>query len=123
MRPVEERDHSAIASWFVTRGKVPPVSYVYSDVGMIVPDVACGFLYLTNSGMGFLDCFISNPKKEREQRIDALRRIANNLISKASAEYGVKMLVCQTTFPSIESLAKSLKFQEQGKSLVFVKKL
>lgn len=123
MRPVEKTDYPEIISWFAARKIEPPNSYVFSDTGMIEPGVGCGFLYLTNSGMGIFDCFISNPQKDRNERIDALRRIASNLMVKAADEYGVKVLVCQSEYTSIQSLAKSLKFQEAGKSMVFVKKL
>lgn len=72
-----------ISSWYSDRGlPVPPSKYL-PTTGFIVEDVACGFLFKTDSAFAILDAFVSNPKEKKTKRNNALDMITTLLLLEA----------------------------------------
>jgi hypothetical protein len=121
MKRVSDSDLPEILHWFKKRNLVIPPKWLFSDEGFIVPRVAAGFLYLTNSGIARMDCFISNPDVSKADRADALEAIANRILYVARHEHKVKMISCDTKIKSIQTLAESLGFKISGEHVGFYK--
>lgn len=123
VRKVDGRDFSEIISWFKKRNMPEPPVWGFSNEGFIAPGIAAGFLYITNSSIAYLDSYISNPESTHEERYTAMEVITEKLICKAKFEFNVKLVCCSSYVPSIQKLAKSLKFKENGTQLTFSKLL
>ena len=112
----------ALTNWFMARKLPPPPRWALSSTGAIVPDVAAGFLYLTNSDVGYFDGFISNPDVSKERRELAFDLIVNELLMIA-ANHNVKLIVCQTKHKAIERLTTKFGFTGTGEERVYSKRL
>jgi hypothetical protein len=120
VRRVLRQDYPEIRSWFKARGVLPPADWAFSTIGFMVPGVAAGFLYLTNSGVAEIDCYISNPAAEH--RKFALQAITEKIMVTA-VQLGVKMLCCNSKLGSIEALALDNRFTSIGNHKHFAKSL
>lgn len=118
-RPLEDADYRVVREWY--RGwtlSIPPRELL-PDTGRIVPGVCAGFLYLTNSGIGLLENYISNPEASKELRDEGLDELTHSLLALAK-ENGVVALRCETKMQQVIERAKKFNFQEipQGRLLV-----
>lgn len=121
-RMFESNDYNQLQRWCFDREvEAPPIEFL-SDTGMIVDDVAVGFLYLTNSAIGMLEGYLTNPKADKNDRHEALNSITLNLI-KLAENKGCKFLKCDTKFEEIVIRAKSFGFNELGQFKTFVREL
>jgi hypothetical protein len=111
-----------VASWFTARSLPIPSHHSLPTNGFIVPGVAAGFLYLTDSDVSILDCFISNPKTTEVERDEALDSIAHHLIACASL-HDTKILICNTTLKAIKDRAVFLGFTDTGTHFALAKEL
>jgi len=115
-------DYVQLEGWGISREVKPPPLKLLSDTGMIVDDVACGFLYLTNSAIGILEGFSTNSKADKNDRSEALNGITLSLIELAESK-GCKVLKCDTKIETIVNRAKSFGFIELVGFKTFVKEL
>lgn len=77
---------------------LPPKNFL-SNVGFVVNETACGFLYTTNSDLAWIEWVFGNPEKTREERtlgIDLLMK----LLEATAKEAG-----CRAIFTSAGSAA------------------
>jgi len=118
----KEKHYDSICEWFKKRNLNAPKSSMLSNNGIIVPDIACGFLYLTDSSLGFLDFYISNPMSDEKKRHKALEIITNNLIMWAK-DCDVSHLLANSQIKTIQKLAFDNGFKDLGFSLTFMKEL
>lgn len=77
MRRYEREDFNMIKEW----SSVPLT--ILPKTGLIVPNVAAGFLVSTDTNYCFLEPFIGNPKADKEERDIALFTIIDGLIDEA----------------------------------------
>jgi len=78
--------------WYERHGK-PPVDFPSLPAfGLIEEGLAAGFLYMTDSTMGLLEGFVTNPDAPQPERSEALEKILHGLMEEASL-LGVKTLV------------------------------
>lgn len=104
-------DYIQLEGWSNDREvKAPPLEYLPST-GYIVDGVACGFLYLTNSAVGLLEGFITNPNADKNDRNKALDSITLKLIELAELN-SCKILKCETKIDAIVNRAKDFGFTE-----------
>jgi len=95
MRPFTLADLAEVNSWWKARKQpVRPASYL-PKYGYIQPGVAAGWLFRTDSCIGFLDDFVTNPKAPLMQRVMYLDGITRNLVATAK-RVGIKALVVYT---------------------------
>jgi hypothetical protein len=121
-RMFQPKDYSQIERWGCARDVAPPPIGLLSDLGLIVDDVAAGFLYITNSDICFLEGFITNPEADKNDRHEALNGITLELINLAK-EAGCKLIKCDTRLDKIVTRAKDFGFVELGQYKTFIREL
>lgn len=113
MRRYAPADLPEIARWYAARGLKAPTDDMLSPYGMIVPGVAAGWLYRTDSSFALLDGYISNPAAPREERASALQQITDELLAEAFRN-GAARVLAYTAITSIEDLALRSGFVPRG---------
>ncbi len=122
VRRVEPSDIKEIQMWFQMWGLTAPHKDRFSDLGFIVPDVAAGFLYLTNSGVAIIDAYICNPGAHKRIRDEALDAITYRILEAAEGA-GVQYLKGDTNFRTILRRAQKFGFKVVGQYASFAKEL
>lgn len=122
VRRIEREDYNSIYEWFRGWDLPPPPVEFLSNVGFIVPGVAAGYLYITNSKIGIIDSYISNVKASKMERKEAIDMITSDIITLAK-ELGIKILKCDSTYESIKVRAKNFGFKEIGNYTCFAKEI
>lgn len=69
---------------------LPPLDFL-PDIGLVVNDAAVGFLYTSNSKLGWIEWVFSNPDKSSEERTEAIDTLMSAL-EKIAIVRGVKAL-------------------------------
>lgn len=120
VRRYEDRDFAEVDSWFgaqrngahLDKGALP-------EIGFIVSEVACGFLYKTDSNMCILETFVANPRAHKEVRDEAVHTVIRRLIA-LSKELGFKYVYGFSTSQSMikRGLEHGFKVQETSTTIV-----
>lgn len=119
-RDFQIEDLDAINEWMEARGLRPVPRSMLPETGRIVPGVAAGFLFQTDSAIAMLDHFVSNPGADYDQRQAALDGIAEDLLGRAKA-LGFMHIIAMTKIDGIRDRALRLGFHEAGISCILVK--
>jgi hypothetical protein len=119
VRSFQKSDYLRLCDWMIKRELDVPAFDHLPPTGLIVDNVACGFLIKCDNNWGILDFFVSNPEMPEYARGSAIDEIARSLISLAIVA-GVKVLKCDTSIISIYRLAIKHGFHAVGsyKSMV-----
>lgn len=88
VRRFTEDDLDEVIGWFHSRNLEMTPDYL-PPTGFIVPHVAAGFIFATDSNFVIFECFIGNPEVTKEERHLALRDIVPEMIKEAK-EMGYK---------------------------------
>jgi hypothetical protein len=83
MRPYAASDLSEINGWYAARNFPPVPREKLPENGRIVPGVAAGFLYLTDSSIALLEGYVTNPSAGLRQRSCAIDEITRALLTEA----------------------------------------
>lgn len=121
-RKYKIKDYEQICSWIKKRGFDCPDKNEFSNTGMIVDGIAAAFIYLTNSNVAILGNTVTNPDAPKEDRQEALRKIANDLEAFAKS-CGYKKVKFDTIVGSIEALMTELGYLSLGNHKSFAKEL
>lgn len=117
----KDSDYKTICSWFEKREIAPIPEDVVPNFGLIVPDVAAGFLLVTDCNLGILDFYISNPEANPKDRDLALDEITGGLI-KYGRSVGITNFKADTQIEAIKTRAKYHGFDYLGETaLLFLK--
>ena len=93
-------DKEEIDSW-ATKRKMNPIRPEYlPDFGLIVPGLAVGFLYMTDSQLCAIHNIVANPDSEPEDRSEAIDQIVGGLIEYAKQQ-GFTAVLGTTDVPVI----------------------
>lgn len=93
------------------------------NIGFMVGDTACGFLYSTNSAMGWVEWVFTNPEKSKEERKEAINMLFD-LIEVAAQELKVKALFSAAANPAYAQILKRHGFEKTDENVIhFVKNL
>ena len=122
MRLYDKADYDKIIEWCFIRDINPPAQWSLPETGIIVDDVAVGFLITTSNSCGLIDFYISNPTASKKERDIALDGITISLINLAE-NLGVKKIFCNTQHPAISDRAIKHGFNSLGKFTCFEKGL
>lgn len=83
IRAYTPADVETIRSWLVLRGLKPKHELKFPPIGLIVDDVAAGFLVKTDARYAMLEYFVCNPYASREDKNNAFHEIIRNLTLEA----------------------------------------
>ena len=91
VRPIKEEDYKFINKWWKdATGKNPPPRRLLPENGlhglMVCKDdnpVACTYLYLTNSKMGYCDYMIGDPEYREKDRFNLIFQLMEGAIRTA----------------------------------------
>lgn len=87
-------DLATINEWHVSREQLPTTREMLPVVGCIVDGVACGFVYRTDSAIGFLDGFVTNPAASAEARQQGLAAVMR-AIEAECRDSGTRVIIGQ----------------------------
>lgn len=113
VRSFEKKDFDQLEKWFKYRNLYMNDVCFFPPTGFIYPGVAAGFLYTTDSAIGIIDSFISNPYSNGKERDKALNGITECLLG-AARQKGCKLVKCDTQLEAIETRAKRFGFKYNG---------
>lgn len=74
---------SSVETWGEKHGFPFPPTEFLPDLGWIVGDAAVGFLYTTNSKLGWVEWVFSNPAKTADQRREAIDLLMGQIQAEA----------------------------------------
>lgn len=103
IRRYEKSDFNSISTWSGVPLNILPT------VGLIEPDVAVGFLVQTDTNYCFLEPFIANKARPKEERNVAIYAIADGLLAEAKHR-GFDMVFCILSHPRMIERAHDLGF-------------
>jgi hypothetical protein len=90
--PFSYEEHAERVNEWGERHHFPlPPPDLLPDIGMMVDDTAVGFLYSTNSKLGWIEWIFANPEKTPEERKEAIDTLLSAL-EKAAIIRGMKVL-------------------------------
>jgi len=95
VRLVVPSDFKEIVSWHKTHGMSVDPS-LFPKTGFIEPGIACGFIYITGTPVGFIEGYCSNPDADPHDRNEALDSITVSIIDLAK-NVGIKVLKAETS--------------------------
>jgi hypothetical protein len=116
-------DFGEIAGWqIMRRGKPPPDPASFPKIGMIEPNLACAFLYRTDSDVAVAEGAYTNPQAPLHLRVEALDRLLDGLIVMAK-ELGFRRVVATCRRKSIAQRIARHGFKEFGTYRMVIKEL
>ncbi len=112
--PVErydpQRHYTDFCAWYAPRLSGPVGPEFLPKVGFVLPGIAMGFLYQTDSAVAHIEGLVANPKVSGEERTRGIDEVVKAIIDEAR-KLGFKSLHGQTDLPVIVERAKRLGFQ------------
>jgi len=122
MRPWLKSDYGQYSQWFIARALTPPPQDCLPPIGVIIDNVAAGFLVKTDAKVAMIEHVVTNPRAESELREQALNEI-NDELSFLAKKAGFKYLYGDTNFKEISDRAHRYGFKSIGKFDHFIKEL
>lgn len=114
-RALMPSDYEQVKIWAHARGLNMLDADCFPVLGRIVDGYAAGWIYRTDSRLGYIDNLISNPDADAAETDRAIDCVAKALMCDAQ-EYGVKQLQAMTFIPGISARAKALGWSVGEKS-------
>lgn len=102
-----------LCAWWESRGlPIIPIDML-PTYGLIVDQIAAGFLIVTDCNLGFLEFYITNPESDKSKRDIAIDKITSALIRYGQA-VGISNFKCDTQIPAIRDRAEKFGFKFIG---------
>ena len=111
IRLVNDSDYEMLCDWWKGWGWTPPPKDFLPTIGVVVEEVAAGFLYVTNSKVSWVDWIVSDKNYRGEDRDDIINVVLASL-EEISKDYDAKFLY---------SLIKHEKLMEKYEAMGYVK--
>lgn len=111
IRLVNDSDYDMLCGWWDDWGWTPPQKDFLPTIGVVVEEVAAGFLYVTNSKVCWVDWIISDKNYRGEDRDDIINVVLASL-EEISKDYDAKFLY---------ALIKHKKLMEKYEAMGYVK--
>jgi hypothetical protein len=108
-----EEDYDTISTWYLDREEMPPPADMLPTHGIIIENVAAGFLVATDANLAFLDFYITNKNATKLERDLALDIITRRLLE-IGEKFGMTNFKADTRIPAIVERAKKFGFKEIG---------
>lgn len=117
-----DKHHEMVSKWLEKHSfPLPPKDYLPS-VGFVVNDTACGFLYISNSKLGWIEWVFADPLKSLEERQRALDTLFALLYLKAQ-EFEIEALFSSSSIPAYEAVLTRNGFKVTDKNVTHFVKL
>lgn len=120
LKMYEAAKHQEMVRGWLLAHECEDATPMFPPVGVIVDDCFAVFLIQTDSGLGFIDFFIGDPKASREAIKDALPKGCIFLGDLAKA-LGIKRIFAMVDRQSTAQLCIDNGFQEREKIRVFMR--
>lgn len=120
MRRYTPRDYEEMAGWYRAREMTVPPPDTLPLNGAIVPGIAAGFLYATDSTVAFMENFVTNPRAGLRERSKAITRIAEALAEEAHV-LGFRSIVLTTGHTGIARKARALGYVDVGERRMMIR--
>lgn len=114
-----ENDLETLNHWYKGHGGTGIDAGCLPKIGIIVEDIAAGFLYRTDSDIAFLDNFVSNPNAKPREVYRAINFILEHL-TQAAVEMGYKRMFGFTKKDSMHRRAVDAGFKPASEGWQFV---
>ena len=130
-RLLDKSDYETLVSWWDDWNFQPPTREMLPDLGlggvMVFNEddtpICAGFLYETNSCMGWCEYIVSNKKfKEKDKRAAALTFLISS-ISGLAKKKGLRLLFTSTKHPSLTKRYLDAGFLKGDDSVELIKAL
>ena len=118
----EDDHYPMLMDWWEKRGMGMTPEERLPEIGYIVPEVAAGFLYQTDSDIALIEGLISNPETDGFTRHGALDAIVDALAEKAK-ELGFKTLYGFTRQRAVARRAERHGYDSNGAFVLYVKEV
>lgn len=112
IRRLSERDWPLINKWYEQHGLARPKDSMLSDLGYMVDERVAGWLYITNSGMSFIENIISDPSVSPKARSLSTKCLIGFMID-LSHSFGYDTVFGITKHPAILKYGREFGFKEQ----------
>lgn len=116
-------EHAVMVGKWLTKHSFPlPPKDLLPDIGFLVDDAACGFLYTTNSKLGWVEWVFSNPEKPKEDRAAALD-VVFKLLENVANQVGITALFSAASIPGYAAVLERNNFKSTDKNITHYIKL
>jgi hypothetical protein len=122
VRPYTDNDYPDLIRWYMEWDEAVPPKEMLPYNGFIVPGICAGFLYLTDTKLGIIDCYISNPMISPHVRNKYLILITNEIIDAARFN-GCKALMATSNITAVKKRAEFHGFKYRGETSVYMKEI
>lgn len=109
-RSITKADYETIKKWHQLHQEGEYNTDVFPTTGLIVDNVAAGFIYFTNSPIAWIENFVTNPEVSPFKRSKAISLIAEGLIQLA-VDGGFKYCQATTSLHSVGRRAEQFGFK------------
>jgi hypothetical protein len=114
LTPFDPGEHLlTVSAWATAQGIEALVPAILPRVGVVEPGVAAGWLYQTDSGIGLLEQFVTNPDASGKARHAAVDAIGLELLSRAK-DLGLTRVILHTSHRSIARMCIRRGFEYRG---------
>lgn len=122
IRPYLRSDYDEIVDWYKAWHEPIPPECMLPEIGFIVPGSCAGFLYKTDSKLGIIDCFISNPHTNEKMRDRHLNMLVEELIHEARL-CGFSALMASSSLDTIKKRSEGFGFIYKGDTSLYLKEI
>lgn len=110
--PFDYEVHGPMVSGWLMRHSFPLLPpEMLPKTGVMIDDTACGFLYLTDSKVGWMEWIFANPEKTKEERAEAIDRVIQWLEQQARFS-GMLLILSASKIPAYYAILERNGFSE-----------
>lgn len=116
-------EHAPEVSKWLEKHQFPlPPEQMLPPEGYMIEDIACGFLYTTDSTFGWIEWVFSNPTKTKEERQVALDLLMALLEAQAK-DLGVEVIFSSASVNAYHAILKRNGFMETDRDVTHYVKM
>jgi len=121
------RHYESLCGWWIGHGQEPEPEWALPGdgrpgIGLVIPNVAAGFMYYTGTRIALLHEFVSNPEAPGKLTSPALDALILELERQARFD-GIDHLAAWTKHPAIVSRGRRLGWRVSGRDWILGKVL
>ena len=121
-RPYTDNDYPDLIRWYMEWDEPVPPREMLPLNGFVVPGICAGFLYLTDSKLGIIDCYISNPMISPYVRNKFLNIMTESIIKCAQLN-GCRALMASSNVSAIKKRSELHGFKYRGDTSLYLREL